>query len=99
MTIARLRQISRLPLPVDVSDDDEVDELRVLMAAGLIAALYIKVPQAPLGTGDDACCRPVASRMVRILAITSDGRRLLERVDPPGAREDGKGATGRPIAR
>ena len=78
MSIAKLRQIARLRLPYNVSDDDEVDELRVLMAAGLITGLSLKVPPVPRGRGDDRYC-PVASRVIRILAITPEGRRLLQR--------------------
>ena len=80
MSIAKLRQIARQRLPYNVSDDDEVDELRVLMAAGLITGLSLKVPPVPHGRGDDRYC-PVASRVIRVLAITSEGRRLLRRSD------------------
>ncbi|MGJ7492898.1 hypothetical protein [Variovorax sp. ZT4R33] len=73
MSIARLRQVARQKLPLNVSDDDEVDELRVLMAAGLIAALPLRVPLAP---EEENAARV---HMVRVLAITPDGRRLLAR--------------------
>lgn len=70
MSIARLRQIAEQKLPLNVSGDDEVDELRVLMAAGLIAGLRLRVAAGP-----DGC----DGLMVRVLAITPDGHRLLRR--------------------
>lgn len=71
MSIARLEQVARQKLPLNISDADEVDELRVLMAEGLIAALPVR---APAHDGSAA-----GRRMVRVLAITPDGRRLLQR--------------------
>jgi hypothetical protein len=70
MSIARLREVAAQRLPLNVSDDDEVDEIRVLMAAGLIAGMRLVRPASTDGT-------PHA--MVRVLAITPDGRRLLRR--------------------
>lgn len=83
MSIATLQQVARQRLPLNVSDDDQVDELRVLMAAGLIAALPLRAP--PKGDGGSA-----GPPMVRVLAITPDGRRLLE----SSAREAGMARAG-----
>lgn len=66
--------------PFSVSDDEEVDELRVLMAAGLIAGLSLKVPRTPCG-GRERQHGLAMARVIRILAITPDGRRLLRRSD------------------
>jgi len=65
-----LRMVADQRLPVDVSDPDDVDELLVLMSAGLVAALRVR--------------RAVETHtrealIVRVLAITPDGRRLLRR--------------------
>lgn len=65
MSIALLRQIARQQLPLNVSDLDQVDEVRVLVDAGLIAAFEVRELRD--------------SPVVRILAITSDGRRLIQR--------------------
>jgi len=70
MSIARLRHVAAQQLPLNVSDFDEVDEVRVLMSAGLIAGLRLRVAAEPDGP---------TSPMVRVLAITPDGRRLLRR--------------------
>lgn len=70
MSIARLRQVAAQKLPIDVRDEDEIDELRVLMAAGLIAGLQLRHCKDP---GDPP------TPIVRVLAITPDGRRLLRR--------------------
>ena len=94
MSIAKLRQIARLPLPFDASDEDDVDELRVLMAAGLITGLALTVPLTPRGRGGGRE-GPLTSHVIRVLAITPDGRRLLRRSDADGVgsgmREDGGG--------
>lgn len=76
MSIPRLRHVAQQRLPFNVSDDDEIDELLVLMAAGLIAGLRVAGTAKPDGA---------RSTVVRVLAITPDGRRLLQRArtDPP----------------
>jgi hypothetical protein len=78
MSIPRLRQVAQQRLPLNVSDDDEVDELRVLMAAGLIAGWRVAGAARPDGA---------PSTTIRVLAITPVGRRLLQRLgtNPPAA--------------
>ncbi|MDM0032182.1 hypothetical protein QTI33_08545 [Variovorax sp. J22P271] len=70
MPILLLRQLATQLLPMNVSDRDKIDELRVLVQAGLIAALEVR-------EGDDRDRPKIPT--VRILAITGDGRRLLQR--------------------
>ena len=69
MSISLLRQVASLKLPLNVSDHDQVDGLRAQMKAGLIAALQVRGEADPQRPGP-----PV----VRVLAVTGDGRRLLE---------------------
>ena len=76
MSISLLRRVAGQVLPLNVSDHDQVDELRTLMNAGLIAAFQIR-------TGDDRA-RP-GRPVVRVLAITQDGRRLLQRSTESGS--------------
>lgn len=71
MSIARLALIAAQKLPLNVSDEHEIDELRVLMAAGLIAGLHLRSGAEP---------GLPARRSVLVLAITPDGLRLLRRV-------------------
>ena len=70
MSIAKLQYVAAQRLPFNVSDSDEVDEVRVLMAAGLIAGLRMRVA---------SMCDGPTGPLVRVLAITPDGRRLLRR--------------------
>jgi hypothetical protein len=85
MSIEKLRQIARLDLPFTVSTEDEVVELRVLMNAGLIVGLCLKVPceARPQGGATDPAAPgtapPRAVAAFRVLAITPEGRRLLRR--------------------
>lgn len=72
MSIARLKEVAARKLPFNICDFDEVDEVRVLMTAGLVAGLRMRVATEPDGP---------TSPIVRVLAITPDGRRLLRRCD------------------
>lgn len=72
MSISKLKQVAQAKLPMNVSDSEALPELRVLMSAGLIAALRLRVAKEPGGD---------SMPMVRVLAITPDGRRLLKRSD------------------
>ncbi|RYY92552.1 MAG: hypothetical protein EOO24_28795 [Comamonadaceae bacterium] len=69
MSIERLRQVAEQKLPVNVSDAYEVDEVQVLMTAGLIAGWRLRVDE-------DGARTPWA---FRVLAITPAGRQLLRR--------------------
>ncbi|RYF73690.1 MAG: hypothetical protein EOO22_08475 [Comamonadaceae bacterium] len=71
MSISRLREVAGQKLPLNVFDADELDELRVLMEAGLIVALRVRVPSDHDGG--------TSLQIIRVLAITPDGRRLLAR--------------------
>lgn len=70
MSISCLREVARHKLPLNISDADQVDEARVLMAAGLLVALQVRTPSHDGDMG-------VAT--IRVLAITAAGRRLLLR--------------------
>ena len=71
MSISCLREVARQKLPLNISDADQVDEARVLMAAGLLVALRVRIPS------EDGAGTGVA--MIRVLAIAAAGRRLLAR--------------------
>lgn len=78
MSISLLRKVAASRLPLNVSDTDQVDELIVLMQAGLIAALRVR---------DESDRSTQGRRIVRILAVTQDGRRLLCRAEAVGAAD------------
>jgi len=78
MSLSRLRDVARNKLPLNIADVDEIDELRVLIAAGLLVGLRVRGP-----TGEDGHAGPL---MIRVLAITGAGRRLLARSgEDPGS--------------
>lgn len=70
MSIELLRQVAAQKLPVDCFDEDIRDGLLVLRSAGLIAALTLRT---------QANGRNPGTVLVRVLAVTPEGRRLLER--------------------
>lgn len=63
MPIELLRQLSEQSLPVTVEDLADIDKLRVLRAAGLVACT-MSAPE---------CAEPFA----RVMAITKEGRAAL----------------------
>lgn len=63
MPMELLRRLAQTPLPCTLTDEHDIDRLRVLRAAGHIAAL---LPQP----GSE-------SQLGRVLAITSAGREAL----------------------
>lgn len=71
MSIEVLQQMAARRLPLDCTDDDLRDHLLVLRSAGLIAAFALRLPR-------DA--KAPCLRIMRVLAITPDGRRLLRKV-------------------
>lgn len=76
MSIELLRQVSAQKLPVDCSDDEIRDGLLVLRSAGLIAAFTVR--KQVNGQASSAV-------LVRVLAVTPAGWRLLERERDPSA--------------
>jgi hypothetical protein len=79
MSIELLARMAAQTLPVDCVDDDQRDDLLVLRSAGLIAALLLRQPAAGEPSG------PI---VVRVLAITQDGRRLLRRTRAASSAPD-----------
>ncbi|MDA8447395.1 hypothetical protein [Paracidovorax valerianellae] len=74
MSLAFLRQLAAQPLPLNISDRDGIENVQRLRAAGLIAALVLRLPH-PDGTRG----RTIA----RVLAITGEGRRVLRSLFTP----------------
>ena len=68
MPMELLRELAQMPLPCTLSDERDIDRLRVLRAAGYIAAM-LPMPGSQ-------------SRLGRVLAITSEGREALSRDAP-----------------
>lgn len=77
MSIELLERMAAQKLPLDCVDEGQRDGLLVLRAAGLIAALLLRLP---------AVGQPAGPLIVRVLAITPDGRRLLQRARNGGHR-------------
>ena len=71
MPMELLRELANTPLPCTLGEERDIDRLRVLRAAGYIAAM-LPVPGSP-------------SRLGRVLAITSEGREALSREVPDSA--------------
>lgn len=63
MPMELLRELAQTPLPCTLTSEQEVDRLRVLRAAGHVAAMLPKP-----GTEAQLC---------RVLAITASGRQAL----------------------
>ena len=76
MSIELLERMAAQKLPLDCVDDEQRDGLLVLRSAGLIAALLLR---------RSAVGQPAGPVVVRVLAITPDGRRLLQRARNGGA--------------
>ncbi|MGI4778832.1 MAG: hypothetical protein ACRYGA_12050 [Janthinobacterium lividum] len=76
MSIELLEHMAAQTLPLDCLDDEQRDGLLVLRSAGLIAALLVRTP---------ATEEPAGPIVVRVLAITPAGRRLLRRAKGAGA--------------
>lgn len=68
MPIELLRELATLEMPAEVTAQDDVDKLRVLCVAGLVAAV-LPPPIAPID-------RPPKPAIV--LLITPKGRSVLE---------------------
>ncbi len=72
MPTEMLKQLAQQTLPINVESIAEVDKIRVLRAAGLIMALFMK-------NGPEADCREALC--ARVLAITAEGRTALKAID------------------
>lgn len=68
MPMELLRELAHTPLPCTLGDEKDIDRLRVLRAAGYIAAM-LPMPGSQ-------------SRLGRVLAITPEGREALARAAP-----------------
>lgn len=67
MCLSLLNQLSRTPLPANLTRDDEVDRGLLLREAGLVAAFRVQ-------PADGQAPGPV----LRVLAVTERGRRVLQ---------------------
>jgi len=67
MSIALLKYIEGQSLPVNVTDAGEVDALRLLRAADLVAAMVVR----------EASAEGAGRHIGRVLAITAKGRVAL----------------------
>jgi hypothetical protein len=63
MPLELLHRIAGRPLPLTVTDPTEIDQLRVLRAAGYVA-VFLPALRAPSG-------------FARVLTITAEGRKAL----------------------
>lgn len=71
MSLQLLRDLCRSQLPCTVTSENAIDQLRVLRAAGYIAA-FLPAPGSPAKEG-------------RVLAITSTGRSAVAAQERPAA--------------
>ncbi|MDF1485318.1 hypothetical protein PY257_09030 [Ramlibacter sp. H39-3-26] len=71
MSLELLREIAAKPLPLTVTDVRDIDRLRVLRAADLVAAL-LSAPGVEIGA------------FARVLAITPQGHEALSQSVSPG---------------
>ncbi|MDM0032235.1 hypothetical protein QTI33_08835 [Variovorax sp. J22P271] len=70
MAIDLLREIASSPLPKSFRSPDEIDQIRLLRAAGLVIAFV------PARTGPDSLAGP--EHTAQVLAVTDKGRQELE---------------------
>lgn len=70
-----LRWIEQQTLPLTLELPADADKVRLLRAAGLIAALFVSVPTDREGE---------SSTHARVLAITAEGRAALTGISSPG---------------
>ncbi|KQW54335.1 hypothetical protein [Variovorax sp. Root411] len=74
MSIEFLRKLSKLRSPLDLTRPDDIDNLLVLRAAGMVAAFTLRNN----GHGDGV-------EVGRFLSLTPEGRRALAPGDDDGA--------------
>lgn len=77
MTMNLLRQIATSRLPISFYRTEDIDQVRILRAAGLIVAL-IPAPSHPLKLSGDGLA-------AQVLAVTQKGREELATFDCPEA--------------
>ncbi|MCT8180856.1 hypothetical protein ACEN9J_37780 [Variovorax sp. Varisp41] len=75
MTMNLLRQIATSRLPVSFYRPEDIDQVRILRAAGLVVAL-VPAPTNPLTLAGDGLA-------AQVLAVTQKGREELAKFDYP----------------
>ncbi len=78
MTMNLLKQIAGSRLPVSFHRTEDIDQVRVLRAAGLVVAL-VPSPSDPLALSG-------AAAAAQVLAVTQKGREELAKFDYPDSR-------------
>lgn len=78
MTMNLLRQIATSRLPISFYRTEDIDQVRILRAAGLVVAL-IPAPSNPVTLSGDGLA-------AQVLAVTQKGREELAKFDYPEAR-------------
>lgn len=77
MTMNLLRQIATSRLPISFYRTEDIDQVRILRAAGLVVAL-VPAPSDPLTCSGDATA-------AQVLAVTQKGREELAKFNYPKA--------------
>lgn len=72
MSLELLKKLAERKLPCIIDSPSDIDKLRVLRAAGFVAAMFLHRPNA-----SDAA---KAHEEAQVLAITAAGREALDRV-------------------
>lgn len=70
MALTLLRQIARMTLPLNVLGAHDIEQLRLLQAAGLLSVLFM---QQRVRADPPAMCA-----VAKVLAITPEGERALK---------------------
>lgn len=78
MTMNLLRQIATSRLPISFYRTEDIDQVRILRAAGLVVAL-IPAPSNPLTLSGDGMA-------AQVLAVTQKGREELAKFNYPEAK-------------
>jgi redox-regulated HSP33 family molecular chaperone len=78
MTMNLLQQIATSRLPISIYRNEEIDQLRILRAAGLVVAVLPDRSDSPGRSGEGLAAQ--------VLAVTQKGREELARFGYPGAR-------------
>jgi hypothetical protein len=78
MTMDLLRQIATSRLPISFYRTEDIDQVRILRAAGLVVAL-VPAPSEPLTLSG-------GSSAAQVLSVTQKGREVLAEFNYPEAR-------------